>query len=287
MSDNRTGSEDPETGGADRSGDGSADLVYGAAGDDDDARSGRLSDDDRPGKAPDDAGSEAQQRSAVRAQSDGSDASAPTSRLTSGLSAAAARLFPGSADPSADRGQRAGSEPGDVDGRVFSREGAARGSDPALDDRTAVLSTGRQGSLPPRPAAGRPGPRPEARSGRPEPRSAKGGRRTARLAVKRVNLWSVFTTSLALATLLGIVLVVAVVVLYGVLDSIGAVSSVNDALGEVNIGELPARADVLTYALVLAAIDVVLLTVLATVFAGLYNVVSSFTGGLQVTLVDD
>ncbi len=122
---------------------------------------------------------------------------------------------------------------------------------------------------------------------RPEPRAARTGRRTARLAVHRINLWSVFTTSLALSILLGIVLVVAVVVLYGVLDGIGAVASVNKALAEINISQLPSRADLLTYSVVLAAIDVVLLTVLSSVLAGLYNLVASFTGGVQVTLVDD
>ncbi len=105
--------------------------------------------------------------------------------------------------------------------------------------------------------------------------------------MKRINLASVFMTSLALSALLGIVLVVAVVVLYQVLDSMGAIGSVNQALTEINIGQLPNSGRVLTYAFVLAAVDVVLLTVLSTLLAGVYNLVSSFTGGIEVTLVDD
>lgn len=94
-------------------------------------------------------------------------------------------------------------------------------------------------------------------------------------------------TSLALSALLGIVLVVAVVVLYGVLQSLGAIGSVNSALAEVNVGKLPTSGSMVTYAVVLAAVNVVLLTVIATLFAGLYNLVASFTGGIEMTLVDD
>ena len=170
----------------------------------------------------------------------------------------------------------------------------ARDASPSGDgDRTTVLPSSGHGSLPPRPApsrpgAARPGPQPPARPpARPDPRGQKPGRRTARLSVKRLDLVSVFTTSLALSILLGIVLVVAFVVLYGVLDSVGALGSVNNALVEINLSELPSRGDITRYALLLAAVDVVLVTVLATLLAGLYNLVSSFTGGVQVTLVDD
>lgn len=174
------------------------------------------------------------------------------------------------------------------------REDEAQERRQSVDERGDVPSSHRHGSLPTRPAAARQAPRPDARpglrpdgrSGRPEPRAVKTGRR-AQLAVKRVNLASVFMTSLALAALLGIVLVVAILVLYGVLESIGAISSVNDALGEINIGKLPEGGSVLTYAVIIAAVDIVLLTVISTLFAGLYNLVSSFTGGIEVTLVDD
>ena len=174
------------------------------------------------------------------------------------------------------------------------REDEAQERRQPVDERGDVPSSYRQDSPTARPTAARqaprtdarPGLRPDGRSGRPEPRAAKTGRR-AQLAVKRVDLASVFMTSLALSALLGIVLVVAILVLYGVLESIGAIGSVNDALGEINIGTLPEGGSVLTYAVVIAAVDVVLLTVISTLFAGLYNLVSSFTGGIEVTLVDD
>ena len=46
------------------------------------------------------------------------------------------------------------------------------------------------------------------------------------------------------------------------------------------------RDRVLLVAAVLAMVDVVLLTVLATLFAFLYNLCASFTGGFEVTLAE-
>jgi len=136
----------------------------------------------------------------------------------------------------------------------------------------------------PRPAPGRP-------SARPAARPAGRGRR-ARLVVQRVDAWSVFLFSLVASVCLGIVLLVAVATLYLVLSNLGVLSSVNTLLGEVlGSGEAdevvepfftPGR--VLGATAVLAAVDVVLLTVLATLGALLYNLCASLTGGIEVVL---
>ncbi len=111
--------------------------------------------------------------------------------------------------------------------------------------------------------------------------------RKARLALKRIDPWSVFVFSLIAALLLGIALVAAVAALYAVLDSLGVQSSVNELFDEVvgaGSGPLITGRRVVGGAAVLAALNVVLLTLLATLGALLYNLCASFTGGLELTL---
>lgn len=142
-----------------------------------------------------------------------------------------------------------------------------------------------------RPAPPRPGmSRAESRGGgiRPPARS-----RRAKLALRRIDPWSVFLFSLLASIFLGIVLVVAVTVLFAVLSNLGVLDSVNDLFGEVAgdgeggataSSELITSSRVLSGAAVLAAVDIVLLTALATLGALLYNLCAALTGGIEVTL---
>lgn len=142
---------------------------------------------------------------------------------------------------------------------------------------TSVLGSGSR-RPPPRPAAA---VRAEDKA-RPAARARK-----ARLALKRIDPWSVFVFSLIASLLLGIALVAAVAALYGVLDSLGVQSSVNQLFAEVTGGAggpLITARRVVGGAAVLAAVNVVLLTLLATLGALLYNLCASFTGGVEVTL---
>jgi hypothetical protein len=130
----------------------------------------------------------------------------------------------------------------------------------------------------PRPAA----PRSDDASARPGAKARK-----ARLALKRIDPWSVFVFSLIAALLLGIALVAAVAALYAVLDGLGVQASVNELFAEVvgtGSGPLVTGRRVIGGAAVLAALNVVLLTLLATLGALLYNLCASFTGGLELTL---
>ena len=115
------------------------------------------------------------------------------------------------------------------------------------------------------------------------------GRRRTRLAVQRLDPWSVFLYSLVASLFLGLALVVAVAVLYAVLSRLGVTETVNELVTELTGGDAEA-APLLTTgrfvggAAVLAAVNVVLLTLLATLSALLYNLCASFTGGIEVTL---
>ncbi len=145
--------------------------------------------------------------------------------------------------------------------------------------------------------AGRSGSDPLGRSpGRPvrlDPPAAPGrvaAKRRARLAVGRVDPWSVFVLSLLISLFLGVVLIVAVFVLYSLLDSLGVLSSVTTFARDLQIigadQSIVSLGRVLGVAAVLAAVDVVLLTALATFGAFLYNICASITGGVEVVLAE-
>lgn len=140
-----------------------------------------------------------------------------------------------------------------------------------------------------RPAAA--GPRPGPREGRPAPggRPVVGRSRRARLSLKRIDPWSVFLFSLVASVFVGIAVIVAVAVLYAVVGALGITESVNELFAEVTGGSvvtdpLLTTGRVLGGATVLAAVNVVFLTLLATLSALLYNLCASFTGGLELTL---
>ena len=121
-------------------------------------------------------------------------------------------------------------------------------------------------------------------AGRPQ-----GGARRARLALQRIDPWSVFLYSLVSSVFLGIALVVAVFVLYSVLGRLGVPDTINELYVELTGGDAAATpllssGRFVGGAVVLAAVNVVLLTLLATLSALLYNLCASFTGGIEVTL---
>jgi hypothetical protein len=126
--------------------------------------------------------------------------------------------------------------------------------------------------------ARRPAPRPTV--SRPGVR----GRR-AKLAVKRLDPWSVFVTSLVLSLLLGLITIVAAFVLYWVLSALGVPQSINTNVGDVTKTQnLVTQGKFVGIASLIAAANVLLLTALATIGSMLYNVVATFTGGLELTL---
>jgi len=97
-----------------------------------------------------------------------------------------------------------------------------------------------------------------------------------------------------LSLALGIVFVVAVALLWSLLDSGGVFDSINKVVADVANdqtdftvqGSLAFRR-VMGVTLVLAVVQVVLITALATLAAFLYNLASGLVGGLDVTLVEE
>ncbi|WP_196839640.1 DUF3566 domain-containing protein [Arthrobacter sp. CAN_A1] len=146
-----------------------------------------------------------------------------------------------------------------------------------------------------RPAGPAPGTRPgAARPGLVKP-APKAKARKARLLVSKVDPWSVLKMSFLLSVALGIVTVVAAIVIWTVLDLTGIFDGVNDLLREIagsesggfDLRQFASLGQVVSFATIIAVVNVVLLTALAMLSAVLYNISSTLVGGIGVTLTDD
>ncbi|NLT55621.1 MAG: DUF3566 domain-containing protein [Actinomycetales bacterium] len=118
--------------------------------------------------------------------------------------------------------------------------------------------------------------------------------RRVRLSIARVDPWSVLKLAFLLSVAIGIATVIASIVVWNVLDGMGVFSSLNKVSGEIagpgekmDIYDFVGLGRIMSISIVIAVINVLLLTALATLGAFLYNLASGLVGGLQVTLSDD
>lgn len=129
----------------------------------------------------------------------------------------------------------------------------------------------------------------------PAPATRPTGPRRARLLLTRLDPWSVMKTAFMLSISIGIVLLMATALLWWTLSVTGVFSAigrtVNDIAGTSTTSfdflALVSFSRVMGVALVLAAVEVVLMSALSTLFAFLYNLSVGLTGGLEVTLSED
>lgn len=125
------------------------------------------------------------------------------------------------------------------------------------------------------------------------PRPVAGPRRV-RLSVSRVDPWSVMKLGFLLSVALGIMTVVAAAVAWQVLDSMGVFADLQSLVTDLGaieqfgpILEYLRLNNIMSIAVVVAVVNVALVTALATLFAFLYNIVAALVGGLHMTLTDD
>ena len=120
------------------------------------------------------------------------------------------------------------------------------------------------------------------------------GSRQARLYLARADPWSVAKAAFMLAIAVGIVIVVSVCVLWFALSSLGVFETLSRNVNEV-IGNSQSSFDlmsvldfsrVLGATIVLASVEVILVSILATIFAFMYNLTVGLTGGVEVVLTD-
>ncbi|WP_219504345.1 DUF3566 domain-containing protein [Nonomuraea ceibae] len=119
--------------------------------------------------------------------------------------------------------------------------------------------------------------------------------RKAHLVLRRIEPWSAMKFSFVVSLVCFVVLFVAVAVLYGVLSALGVFDSLVDLVNQLGQGEQgqsaipidiaswfePVR--ILGYTALIGAVNVVLITALATLGAVIYNVASDLVGGVEVT----
>jgi hypothetical protein len=135
---------------------------------------------------------------------------------------------------------------------------------------------------------------PSARPQRPASPSAQPGRR-ASLRLVHIEPWSVTRLAFVVSVAMMIVAVVAVSIFWVVLNVTGVWGQINDSVtsilsddsGSFDIKDYLGFGRMVGLTLVLSAINVVLMTALATIGAHLYNLAAQLLGGLEVTFSDD
>ena len=129
-------------------------------------------------------------------------------------------------------------------------------------------------------------------------RSSRGRRppRRARLRLTRVDPWSVMKTAFLLSIALGVVTIVSVLMVWSVLGAAGVWDSINTTVRDIvgdqagtpfTIQDYVGTDRVIGFTMLVAVIDVVLLTAIATLAAFLYNMSAALLGGIDITLVED
>lgn len=125
--------------------------------------------------------------------------------------------------------------------------------------------------------------------------------RRAKVAVTRIDPWSVMKISFALFVALAIVLTIAVAVLWWVLQSSGVFDQVSQSIltitgadtgnGNLNTNTFELKnflslSRVMGVTTILMVINTILLTALATLAAFLFNLSTGLVGGVDVTLTE-
>lgn len=145
-------------------------------------------------------------------------------------------------------------------------------------------------SAPPPAQATRPRPQVRPAPGRPPAQQT----RRAQLRLDRIEPWSVMKFSFLMSLVGWVILFVAVSLLYFALSKFGVFTSIEHTVTLVTgtksnpSGSNPnswfRASRVLGYTMLVGAVNVILVTALATVGAVLYNLVTMLAGGIEVTL---
>ncbi len=128
-------------------------------------------------------------------------------------------------------------------------------------------------------------------SSSPRPRT-----RTAHLRLTRVDPVSVMKMTFLLAIALGIVMVVAVTIIWSVLSAVGVWDNINSAVQQVlgtesgqnfDVSKYIGTSRVIGFSLIASVINVVLVTAIATLAAFVYNLAAALLGGVEMTWTED
>ncbi len=115
----------------------------------------------------------------------------------------------------------------------------------------------------------------------------------AAVQIRRIDPWATFKITAVLAVAGFFIWMISVAVLYLILDGMGVWDQVNSSFGTLvtadgssSGGDIIGAGTVFGYAILLGAINAILLTALATVGAYIYNLCADLIGGAEITLAD-
>ena len=129
---------------------------------------------------------------------------------------------------------------------------------------------------------------------RPAPRRSAPRARRMSLSLTRVDAWSVAKVTFMLSIAVAIIQVVASAIVWVLLDVVGVFSQITQIVsstgldaGGFDLKNVLSLTTVVSGVTIFSIVEVVIFTLLATIAALIYNVVSSLVGGVHVTLGDD
>jgi hypothetical protein len=114
------------------------------------------------------------------------------------------------------------------------------------------------------------------------------GARRSRVAVRKVDLWTVLKVSLCFYLAALVVVLAAGIVLWLVVDAAGGIHNFENFMGDI----LSAKdyhlvpGEILVGSALVGVVLAALLTIVTVVAAALYNLFSELVGGVEVTLVE-
>lgn len=117
--------------------------------------------------------------------------------------------------------------------------------------------------------------------------TSKSSAKQVRLRLVYVDFWSAVKLSFLAAVALAIVTIVSFLLMYLVVQATGLISMVDELLTSMNDGtwsfsDFLGLPQVMAFAAVVAILNLVVVTVLGAVVAGIYNLAVKVTGGLLV-----
>lgn len=119
------------------------------------------------------------------------------------------------------------------------------------------------------------------------------GIRRVKMTIQKVEPLSVLKIGFLLSVAMGIMIVIAMLLLWLVLDTMHVFSNLSDLFETLNSEQLLQLAAYLgfgrwmSFAVIIAIIDVVLMTALFAVGALVYNFIAALVGGLHITVTDE
>jgi Transmembrane domain of unknown function (DUF3566). len=113
------------------------------------------------------------------------------------------------------------------------------------------------------------------------------------LTISRIDPLSVLKIGFLLAVAVGIMTVVAVILLWKVLDGMNVFGVIEDFIKELGANKFLDLLDyvrlprVISYATILGIANVIIFTAMSTVIALLYNLTAMLVGGIRISMMDE